>query len=187
MEATERLVRTWVASGRDQEIQETATGMLWPLIRSAAVWNVALCSILQWTNYVTWSCESTWGIPHLWRGRTADKGWLNALTRPCLLIWLILEGVEFLSAVLGHCPHEKLNRQAGRNRFKRPKKLIERHAARVLMTFFCSKLDDTETVIPALKGLKVLVVFPTSTSTDAIEIIRAYVGWSVCLKSSWLF
>jgi DNA repair/transcription protein MET18/MMS19 len=45
--------------------------------------------------------------------------------------------------------------------------------ARVLVTFYCGKLDDTETMIPALKGLVPLASLPTCTSIDVEDIIRA--------------
>ncbi|KAG1722321.1 Dos2-interacting transcription regulator of RNA-Pol-II-domain-containing protein, partial [Suillus paluster] len=54
---------------------------------------------------------------------------------------LQMKGVEFLSSVLGQCPHERLNHQA----------------ICMLTTFCCSKLEDIETIIPALKGLSYLL------------------------------
>jgi DNA repair/transcription protein MET18/MMS19 len=51
--------------------------------------------------------------------------------------------------------------------------VINIDAARVLITFYCGKLDDTETIVPALKGLATLVSLPTCTPSDAEEIIRA--------------
>ena len=45
--------------------------------------------------------------------------------------------------------------------------------ARVLVTFYCGKLDDAETIIPALKGLTTLANLPTCTSGDVEDIIRA--------------
>ncbi|KAL1941257.1 hypothetical protein VTO73DRAFT_7469 [Trametes versicolor] len=67
------------------------------------------------------------------------------------------KGVEFLSLVLAKCPPEKLNRQS----------------VRVLTMFFCGKLEDTETIIPALKGLVTLTKLPAFTSIDAVEVIKA--------------
>ncbi|KAI0352164.1 ARM repeat-containing protein [Trametes cingulata] len=67
------------------------------------------------------------------------------------------KGVEFLSLVLAKCPPEKLNRQS----------------VRVLTTFYCGKLEDTETIIPALKGLATLTKLPAFTSSDALEVIKA--------------
>ncbi|PBK72546.1 ARM repeat-containing protein [Armillaria solidipes] len=67
------------------------------------------------------------------------------------------KGVEFLSLVLDRCPPEKLNRQS----------------VRVLATFYCSKLEDTETIIPALKGLLSLSRLINCTNEDVPVIIRA--------------
>ncbi|OJA09726.1 hypothetical protein AZE42_08802 [Rhizopogon vesiculosus] len=69
------------------------------------------------------------------------------------------KGVEFLSSILGRCPHEKLNRQA----------------VGVLTKFYCSRLEDLETIIPALKGLSYLVKFPNVQSADAKVILDVYV------------
>ncbi|KAK0202783.1 Dos2-interacting transcription regulator of RNA-Pol-II-domain-containing protein [Desarmillaria ectypa] len=67
------------------------------------------------------------------------------------------ECVEFLSLVLDRCPPEKLNRQS----------------VRVLVTFYCNKLEDTETIIPALKGLLSLSRLINCTNEDVPVIIRA--------------
>ncbi|KAI0940934.1 hypothetical protein AcV7_003173 [Taiwanofungus camphoratus] len=69
------------------------------------------------------------------------------------------KGVEFLSLVIGRCPPEKLNRQS----------------VRVLVTFYCGKLEDTETIIPALKGLVSLTTLPAFTSTDGVEVMNALI------------
>ncbi|KAF9006023.1 ARM repeat-containing protein [Cyathus striatus] len=66
------------------------------------------------------------------------------------------KGVELLSSVISRCPSEKLNRQT----------------VRVLTTFYGKKLDDSETVIPALKGLIKLVILPCYTSIDAAATIK---------------
>lgn len=44
---------------------------------------------------------------------------------------------------------------------------------KVLIGFFKSKLEDTETIIPALKGILNLTPFPSFISEDAIEIAEA--------------
>jgi Dos2-interacting transcription regulator of RNA-Pol-II len=48
--------------------------------------------------------------------------------------------------------------------------------ARVLVTYYCEKLDDTETIIPALRGILVLARLPSCPSNDATTILRAYVS-----------
>ncbi|KAF7307504.1 ARM repeat-containing protein [Mycena indigotica] len=65
------------------------------------------------------------------------------------------KGVEFLSTVIVKCPPTALNPQS----------------VKVLSTFFCDKLDDTETIIPALKGLGSLPAI--CTGEDAEKIIKA--------------
>ena len=37
----------------------------------------------------------------------------------------------------------------------------------------CEKLEDTETIIPALKGLASLATLPILPSTGAIDIVKA--------------
>ncbi|KAF7308252.1 ARM repeat-containing protein [Mycena chlorophos] len=65
------------------------------------------------------------------------------------------KGVEFLSTVIVKCPPNALNRQS----------------VKVLSTFFCDKLDDTETIVPALKGLASLPAI--CSDADAETIIQA--------------
>ncbi|KAF9245349.1 ARM repeat-containing protein [Melanogaster broomeanus] len=67
------------------------------------------------------------------------------------------KGVQFLSLVIEQCPKDKLNRQA----------------VRVLATFYCSKLEDTETITPALKGISHLVRFPSFSSTEVSDVLSA--------------
>ncbi|KAJ4492562.1 ARM repeat-containing protein [Lentinula edodes] len=120
-DSTERLVRTWMASEREEEIvkavSEISNG-------STSLLNV---------------------VKALGEYLTSEEDALRT------------KGVEFLSAVLGRCPPEKLNRQA----------------ARVLTSFYCSKLEDSETVVPALKGLVSLTKMPSSTSEDVPSILDA--------------
>ncbi|KZT43226.1 hypothetical protein SISSUDRAFT_1057991 [Sistotremastrum suecicum HHB10207 ss-3] len=68
-------------------------------------------------------------------------------------------GVELLSSVLEKCPANRVNIQA----------------TRVLVNFYCGKLDDSDTVIPALKGLVPLCKLPTFTSSDAIQTIESII------------
>ena len=46
--------------------------------------------------------------------------------------------------------------------------------ARVLVSFYSGKLDDPETVIPALNGLVSLTSLPTFSDADAGETVKAY-------------
>ena len=45
----------------------------------------------------------------------------------------------------------------------------------MLTTFYCGKLDDTETIVPSLQGLMTLVTLPQFTSGDALEVVKAFV------------
>ncbi|KAG8974923.1 hypothetical protein FRC05_006600 [Tulasnella sp. 425] len=50
-----------------------------------------------------------------------------------------------------------------------------RSRAHVLLTFYEQKLDDSDTVIPALHGLLTLVSLPTFASSDAVSLFQALV------------
>ncbi|KAJ7879223.1 ARM repeat-containing protein [Mycena olivaceomarginata] len=65
------------------------------------------------------------------------------------------KGVDFLATVITRRPQNALNRQS----------------VKVLTAFFCDKLDDTETIVPALKGLASLP--PICSSSDALVMINA--------------
>ncbi|KAJ7020638.1 ARM repeat-containing protein [Mycena alexandri] len=65
------------------------------------------------------------------------------------------KGVDFLATVIARCAEKTLNRQS----------------VKVLTAFFCDKLDDTETIVPALKGLASLP--PICSSADALVIVNA--------------
>ncbi|KAF7370205.1 ARM repeat-containing protein [Mycena sanguinolenta] len=67
------------------------------------------------------------------------------------------KGVDFLATVITRCPENTLNRQS----------------VKVLTAFFCGKLDDTETIEPALKGLTSLPAI--CSSSDALVMIKAQV------------
>ncbi|EMD39279.1 hypothetical protein CERSUDRAFT_82017 [Gelatoporia subvermispora B] len=121
MENVERLVRTWVATERDEEVEA--------VVAEISIGNATFVHVVK----------------ALGEYLTAEEDSLRT------------KGVEFLSSVIGKCPPEKLNRQA----------------VRVLVTFYCGKLEDTETIVPALKGLVSLTSLPTFTGTDAIEVVNA--------------
>ncbi|KAF8449157.1 ARM repeat-containing protein [Boletus edulis BED1] len=67
------------------------------------------------------------------------------------------KGVQMLSLVIERCPRDKLNRQA----------------VRVLTTFYCSKLEDTETITPALRGLSHLVTFSSFSSLEVSDVLSS--------------
>ncbi|RDB23653.1 MMS19 nucleotide excision repair [Hypsizygus marmoreus] len=121
MESAERLVRTWMASGRDEEIEET--------VSEVSNDRIALIDIVK----------------ALGEYLTSEDDEIRA------------KGVDFLSSVLARSPVANFNRSS----------------VHVLTNFYCSKLDDTETIIPALKGLNTLTRLPTCSSIDATTIIQA--------------
>ncbi|KAF8661259.1 hypothetical protein AX16_001362 [Volvariella volvacea WC 439] len=114
MESTERLVRTWMATGRTDEINAIKTTLL-DVVKALG-------------DYLTSEEDESQ-----------------------------TKGVELLSTVLKQCPPDRLNKQG----------------VRVLSTFFCSKLEEFHTVIPALNGLVTLAALPTFTSPDATGVIEA--------------
>ncbi|KAJ7717113.1 ARM repeat-containing protein [Mycena maculata] len=116
-ESAERLVTTWMATGRDEEVAEAVTevseGRLLGVVKALGTY------------------------------LTSDQDDLRT------------KGVDFLATVIGRCPENTLNKQS----------------VKVLTAFFCDKLDDTETIVPALKGLSSLP--PICTSNDALVILKA--------------
>ncbi|KDQ18893.1 hypothetical protein BOTBODRAFT_28377 [Botryobasidium botryosum FD-172 SS1] len=67
------------------------------------------------------------------------------------------KGVGLLSDVLSRCPREKVTRQH----------------VNVLVAFYIAKLEDTDTVIPSLRGLLPLASFPQLGAADAVTIVKA--------------
>ncbi|GJJ11517.1 hypothetical protein Clacol_005750 [Clathrus columnatus] len=65
--------------------------------------------------------------------------------------------VGLLSSVLQKCPDGTLTKQS----------------AHVLIVFYCDKLDDIDTVIPALKGLVPLTNNMNCTDQDAVQIMQS--------------
>ncbi|KAJ7148405.1 ARM repeat-containing protein [Mycena crocata] len=116
-DSAERIVTTWMVSGRDEEVAEAVTevseGRLLGVVKALG-------------TYLTSEQDD-----------------------------LRTKGVDFLATVIGSCPENTLNRQS----------------VKVLTAFFCDKLDDTETIVPALKGLTSLP--PICSPADALVIINA--------------
>ncbi|KAJ7117461.1 Dos2-interacting transcription regulator of RNA-Pol-II-domain-containing protein [Mycena epipterygia] len=116
-DSAERLVTTWMVSGRDEEVSgavtEISEGRLLGVVKALGAY------------------------------LTSEQDELRT------------KGVDFLATVIGRCPENTLNRQS----------------VKVLTAFFCDKLDDTETIVPALKGLASLP--PICSASDALVIINA--------------
>ncbi|KAJ7097264.1 ARM repeat-containing protein [Mycena belliarum] len=116
-DSAERLVTTWIASGRDEElaeaVQEVSEGRLLGIVKALGIY------------------------------LTSEQDELRT------------KGVDFLATVIARCPENALNRQS----------------VKVMSAFFCDKLDDTETIVPALKGLASLP--PICSAADALLIVNA--------------
>ncbi|KAN0138202.1 ARM repeat-containing protein [Lactarius tabidus] len=121
METAERYVRTWVASPRDKEIEDTVSGISDGQLKLVHV-------VKALGEYLT----------------SEDDNLRN-------------KGVEFLALVVGKCPLEKFNLQS----------------VNVLVAFFASKLEDTETIIPALKGILAITRIPTLSPDNVTDICAA--------------
>jgi DNA repair/transcription protein MET18/MMS19 len=48
------------------------------------------------------------------------------------------------------------------------------YTVRVLTAFYVGKLEDTETIVPALKGLLSLSLLTPFTSAEATTVVNAY-------------
>ncbi|TEB36758.1 ARM repeat-containing protein [Coprinellus micaceus] len=117
MEATERLARTWIASGREEELVQIASD-----ISSSKTTLLNLVKALG--EYL----------------KRAERS----------------PGVELLSLVLAKLAPDSLNRPA----------------VRTLANFYTDKLDDADTIIPALQGLVTLASFPTFGPAEATTVIE---------------
>ncbi|KAK2463614.1 hypothetical protein APHAL10511_004365 [Amanita phalloides] len=120
MESTERLVRTWITSSRDEELDE--------IVSEISNDKTTLLNVVKALG------------PYL----TAEEDGPR------------IKGIDFLSSIIAYLPPKKLNIAS----------------VRVLTTFYCEKLDDPETIIPALKGLVTLTALPSFSSEEASTVVR---------------
>ncbi|KIJ55124.1 hypothetical protein M422DRAFT_23773 [Sphaerobolus stellatus SS14] len=80
------------------------------------------------------------------------------------------KGVDLLSSVLSQCPDQKITKQS----------------AHVLTIFYCDKLEDSDTLIPALKGLESLTSKSAFSSEDGVIVSKAlfqYVTMKALIQS----
>ncbi len=49
------------------------------------------------------------------------------------------------------------------------------YLVKVLVAFFRGKLEDTETIVPALKGLVALVTKPAFGASNAVDVMQGWV------------
>ncbi|TFL01612.1 Dos2-interacting transcription regulator of RNA-Pol-II-domain-containing protein [Pterulicium gracile] len=68
-----------------------------------------------------------------------------------------VQGIDFLTSVLSECPPTAFNTRS----------------TRVLTSFYCEKLTDTDVIKPSLAGLKSLSSLPSFLSEDALTTVRA--------------
>ncbi|KAG6865136.1 hypothetical protein C0991_004873 [Blastosporella zonata] len=160
MASTGRLVETWMASGRDEEIAEIVSGMPPNLDLAHA------CQTKETTEISNASITLLDVVKALGEYLTSEEDELRT------------KGVDLLSLILSRTPFERLNRQSGTTPplFDVIAIVILSYQlcpVRVLTTFYCGKLDDTETIIPALKGLNTLTALPTCSPDDAASIVQA--------------
>ncbi|KAI0686671.1 ARM repeat-containing protein [Cytidiella melzeri] len=121
MSTVERAVRTWIATERQNQIDE--------IVRAISAGDATILDVVKALGEYLTSEEDD----------VRNKG------------------VELLTQIIDQSPSDKLNRQS----------------VRVLVTFMCEKLDDTDTIIPALKALKALVSKDAFTAADAVEVSKA--------------
>lgn len=121
MENTERLIRTWIATEKDEDIRQ-----------------ISLEISADRTSLVN-------VVKGLGEYLTADEEDIRR------------KGVEFLSLVLASLAEDKINKQS----------------TRVLSTFYCGKLEDSGTIIPALSGIQTLVKLPTCSALEVQSILRS--------------
>ncbi|TRM60732.1 RNAPII transcription regulator C-terminal-domain-containing protein [Schizophyllum amplum] len=127
----ERVARTWVATQRDEEIDQT---------------------VLEITNRrLTWLNV----VKALGEYLTSEDDELRR------------KGIDFLASVLTKAPSSSFNVQS----------------TRVLISFMCSKLDDTETVIPALKGLVPLSALPAAEAQFVVRALFTHVKIKALIQS----
>ncbi|KAJ1306672.1 hypothetical protein OPQ81_007667 [Rhizoctonia solani] len=80
------------------------------------------------------------------------------------------KGIRLLSNTISQCQPERINKQS----------------TRVLTTFYCEKIQDADTVIPALDGLLTLVSLPTfgvNEATDTAQSIVSHISMKSLVQS----
>jgi DNA repair/transcription protein MET18/MMS19 len=84
-------------------------------------------------------------------------------------------GVEFLALVVGKCPPESFNIHSGVCYVAEVVFYLRsfNDLVKVLVAFFASKLEDTETIIPALKGILAITRIPALTPENVVDICAA--------------
>ncbi|TFK26217.1 ARM repeat-containing protein [Coprinopsis marcescibilis] len=127
--STERLVRTWMASKREEEVVQIVAGR--PLPTHITAGTTTLLNVVKVSGEYL----------------TSDENQIR------------LKGVELLSLILERLPPATLNRPT----------------TRTLVGFYCNKLEDSETIIPALQGLETLVTLSNFGGPEASTVAEAII------------
>ncbi|KAI0282989.1 ARM repeat-containing protein [Russula brevipes] len=127
MEVAERYVRTWVASPRDKEIEDTVSGV--------ADGQLKLVHVVKALGEYLTSDE----------GDLRNKGARRFST-------MVIPVPDIIPKVLP---------------------IQSRESVKVLVAFFASKLEDTETIIPALKGILAITRIPAVVPENVHDICAA--------------
>ncbi|CAE6532510.1 unnamed protein product [Rhizoctonia solani] len=76
------------------------------------------------------------------------------------------KGIRLLSNTISRCHPDRVGKQS----------------TRVLTTFYCEKIQDADTIIPALDGLLTLASLPTFGTNEATDTARSIIGY-ISMKS----
>ena len=76
MASIDSLVQTWMASGRDEEIVETVSGMLNTFIYESFSQTLKFDNIryLEWPDFFVKGCSCAGGISYIRGGRASSEG-----------------------------------------------------------------------------------------------------------------
>lgn len=111
MTTAERLVRSWMVSEKDSEVDESIAGT--SVVAQRQHQSLTYSSGISSGQFTLLDI-----IKALRDFLTSEEDDLRAkgefVSHPLVHITSVSEGVEFLSSVLGRCPREKLNRQASK-------------------------------------------------------------------------
>ncbi|KAF8308312.1 hypothetical protein DL93DRAFT_2231691 [Clavulina sp. PMI_390] len=150
METSQRLVRTYMATGREEEAESLASG-----IDDSSF---TLLNIVQALG------------EHL----TSDENETRT------------KGVTLLTDVLARCQPSKITAQHSEflaiPRHLAIHQSLQHREARVLTTFLRGKLEDVDTIQPALRGLAVLTDLDTFAGDAAVQVVESLIA-SVTMRN----
>ena len=176
MERVDRLVRTWIASEQEQEIDGTVSGAypsLYPTILEfmsgveIVQGNATLLHVVKSLGEFLTSDEDDMRT----KGNSSDIS-------PSRMFYISQCQASNSSPLSSRdvLPRSLTDSRVRKSCAARVHTSSDRPSpckVRTLVAFYCGKLEDTETIIPALKGLVTLTKLPLFASSDAIEVIQA--------------